>query len=51
MNIKKFLIIFILFLISGCAYTQEDYDLQEKYNERQQEIREVEKKDAVTVRW
>ena len=51
MNIKKFLIVFIVFLVSGCAYTQQDYDLQEKYNKRQREVHEAEKKDSLTVRW
>ncbi|MDD3375374.1 MAG: hypothetical protein PHY73_06615 [Candidatus Omnitrophica bacterium] len=51
MSIKKFLIIFVLFVVSGCAFTQEEYDLQEKYNKKRQEVREAEKKDSLTVRW
>ena len=48
--IFSFLIVAVL-NVFGCAYTQEDYDLQEKYQERQREIDEERKKDSYTVRW
>jgi len=51
MAIKKLLVVFVVFLVFGCTYSQKEYDLQKKYNKHQQQVREAEKQDSLTVRW
>jgi len=35
----------------GCSTSQQDYDLQEKYNQCQREVREKAKEDTLLLRW
>jgi arginyl-tRNA--protein-N-Asp/Glu arginylyltransferase len=46
-----FLIAHLVFMVQGCTYTQEDYDLQEKYIERQRQEDEARTQDAVKWKW